>query len=144
MDGDPNRKRVRASDTERAQVAAWLTVAFEEGRLDLAEFDRRSGASTLAVCRADLVALTDDLPPVPEAELERRMKSPAGDGRPAYRGPIDRSKAVAFVLGSLLGGFSVEATGSILPLILLLAAVAVVGGLGWAFWDSYGHHGRRD
>jgi hypothetical protein len=34
--------------------------------------------------------------------------------------------------------------GSLWPVVLVLVAFAVAGGLGWVFWDPYGHRGRRD
>jgi hypothetical protein len=143
VNAEPSREQVRASDAERARIAAWLAFALEEGRLDLVEFERRSQASTEVVSRAELGALTADLPPAPEAELERRMR-PVRTDEPRYRGPVDRRQAAAFVIGLILGGLWVGWWGSIWPLILLLVLVGVVGVLGWAFWDPYGHRGRRD
>ncbi|MFE2754387.1 DUF1707 domain-containing protein [Actinosynnema sp. NPDC059335] len=53
---------IRASDNDRAAVAAELIRAHTEGRLTLTEFDERTRAVHEARTYADLAALTADLP----------------------------------------------------------------------------------
>jgi hypothetical protein len=53
---------LRASDAEREDVVALLTRALSEGRITSAEFDERVDAAYAATTRADLDALTTDLP----------------------------------------------------------------------------------
>lgn len=135
-----------ASDKEREHVAAWLGVALEEGRLSLAEYERRTVAAYAATTRGDLTLLTADLPFPGQSEVERRMSS--ADKEPHARVAYPPSRvaphlavgAVAFIGGAVYGRF----VGSLTPLICLVVTVLVVGGLGWVYWDPYGHKGRRD
>ena len=53
---------VRASDRERDRTAALLSAHWSEGRLDLAELDRRTEAAYAATTRGELAALLRDLP----------------------------------------------------------------------------------
>jgi Domain of unknown function (DUF1707) len=55
-------RAVRASDSERDQVAAQLQRHFGEGRLSLAELEERVGEAYAAKTREQLRALTADLP----------------------------------------------------------------------------------
>jgi fatty acid desaturase len=65
---------VRASDTEREQVAETLRTHAAAGRLDPDELDERLGRAFAARTRADLEPLVADLPaaaPKPRRELPR-------------------------------------------------------------------------
>lgn len=53
---------VRASDAEREQAAEILRAGYTEGRLSSAELDERVTAAYAVKTRADLHALTSDLP----------------------------------------------------------------------------------
>ena len=53
---------LRASDQDRDEATVRLQVAFAEGRLDDAEFDRRMRAALTAVTRPELDTLCADLP----------------------------------------------------------------------------------
>jgi hypothetical protein len=55
----------RASDAEREQVIGLLKAAFVQGRLAKDELDARAGHALTALTRADLAALTTDLPQHP-------------------------------------------------------------------------------
>jgi uncharacterized protein DUF1707 len=62
-----------ASDAEREACALRLRDAAAEGRLDIAELDRRLGLAFAARTRLDLATLTADLPaPVPQRSGTRR------------------------------------------------------------------------
>ncbi|WP_131102696.1 DUF1707 SHOCT-like domain-containing protein [Streptomonospora litoralis] len=58
---------MRASDSDRDACAERLATALSEGRLDLAEYERRLDEAMSAVVMGDLRGLTADLPepPVP-------------------------------------------------------------------------------
>jgi hypothetical protein len=66
---------VRASDAERDQAAEVLRAGYAEGRLSRAELDERLTAAYAAKIRADLQALTSDLPGA--------VSAPATGDRPA-------------------------------------------------------------
>src|SRR4051794_22346254 len=53
---------VRASDRERDRTSALLSAHWSDGRLDLAELDRRTEAAYAATTRGELAALLRDLP----------------------------------------------------------------------------------
>ena len=67
-DGPPSV--VRASDAERGDVADRLRAAAADGRLTLEEFSERVGRAYAATGRADLLALTADLPAAAEGAAE--------------------------------------------------------------------------
>ncbi|MFC4561143.1 DUF1707 domain-containing protein [Nocardiopsis mangrovi] len=56
------REGLRASDADRDTVAARLSTALSEGRLDLAEYNLRLDAAMSAKTMGELVPLTTDLP----------------------------------------------------------------------------------
>ena len=84
--------RLRAGHAEREQVVRTLKDAFVEGRLDQDELDVRAGLALTARTRAELAALTADIP----ADLA--AVGPAQPPRPpaSARSPaLARSQAVA-------------------------------------------------
>jgi hypothetical protein len=62
---DVSHPDVRASDEDRARVAAALERHTAEGRLSLDEFTDRVGKAYLASTHGDLARLTHDLPAAP-------------------------------------------------------------------------------
>ncbi|MFC3999111.1 DUF1707 domain-containing protein [Nocardiopsis sediminis] len=69
MTADPTpREGLRASDADRDAVAARLSTALSEGRLDLAEYNLRLDAAMSARTQGELVPLTTDLPAASAAE----------------------------------------------------------------------------
>jgi Domain of unknown function (DUF1707) len=70
---------LRASDDDRDSVLRTLEQHTAVGRLSLDEFDQRSSAALAAVTLDDLVALTADLPRLPDESA--RPDEPAGHGR---------------------------------------------------------------
>lgn len=127
-------------------MVAWLDIALDEGRLSLAEYERRLEGAYAATVRGDLRLLTVDLPSPGRREIERRMPSSetgeyGGRGYPPSRtAPYVTVLVVGFIVGAFYGRF----IGSMWPLVCGFVTVGVVGGLGWLFWDPYGHKGRRD
>ena len=63
---------IRVSDLERSAVAQDLGKHFAAGRLDMAEFDERTGRAFGARTRQDLAGLLSDLPPLGSPLQERR------------------------------------------------------------------------
>jgi Domain of unknown function (DUF1707) len=53
---------LRASDAEREKTVVALQTAVGEGRITMAEFEERVAAAYAATTRAELDALTADLP----------------------------------------------------------------------------------
>jgi len=68
---------VRASDGERDQAAEILRAGYAEGRLSSAELDERLTAAYAAKTRADLHALTSDLPGAVSAATRDRPATAA-------------------------------------------------------------------
>jgi Domain of unknown function (DUF1707) len=66
------RSNLRASDTDREQVALRLHEALAQGRLDVGELDERLKAVYAARTYVELEPLTRDLPPI-EAEVARPL-----------------------------------------------------------------------
>src|SRR6266536_2690736 len=59
---NPGGRRVRASDSEREQLAQVLRAAMTEGRLTLEEGEERLGKAYAATYRDELGPLSADLP----------------------------------------------------------------------------------
>ena len=95
------RDRLRAGHADREQVIEALKDAFVQGRLTRDELDTRAGRALAARTRAELAALTADIP-----------GGPAGPPRPPAPAPVRRPLARA-------------AAGSGLCLIIAAAAVRV-------------------
>jgi len=68
---------VRASDAERDQAAEILRAGYAEGRLSSAELDERLTVAYAAKTRADLHALTGDLPGAVSAATRDRPATAA-------------------------------------------------------------------
>ena len=73
------RDQLRAGHADRDRVVEALKDAFVDGRLTRDEFGARTGRALAARTRADLAALTADLPDAPP----RPAAAPAGPARPA-------------------------------------------------------------
>ncbi|GAA4892892.1 DUF1707 SHOCT-like domain-containing protein [Streptomonospora salina] len=73
----PPGPRKRVSDAERDEVATHLGDAYAEGRLDLAEFDRRNSAAYQAVFDDELRELVTDLPAPGEGAAPVHRPPPA-------------------------------------------------------------------
>ncbi|RBY75140.1 DUF1707 domain-containing protein [Blastococcus sp. TF02-09] len=72
---------LRAGDADRQAAADRLRAAHDEGRLDLAEYDRRLAEAYAAVTYADLDRLFTDLPARPA------LSAPPAAGAPVVRTP---------------------------------------------------------
>lgn len=78
---------IRVGTTEREAAAAKLNLAFEEGRLTLAEHDERLSACFEAVTRGDLRALLADLPGAADV-VEDGTAGTSIAAKPAARPPV--------------------------------------------------------
>jgi hypothetical protein len=67
--GPVQKAPVRASDADRDTTVDILCAAVGDGRLTLAELDKRVGAALSARARSELVALLADLPARPSRAL---------------------------------------------------------------------------
>jgi hypothetical protein len=81
------RDRLRAGHADREQVIEALKHAFVQGRLTRDELGLRVGLALAARTRADLAALTTDIPAEPAAA------APARPPAPARRRPLARAAA---------------------------------------------------
>jgi hypothetical protein len=99
--GAGGRGHLRASDAEREQVIGLLQTAFVQGRLTKDEFDARVGRTLTSRTRADLAALSADIPAGLMAAPPRRLPAEAGSG-----------KAAAAVLGSIAVWWGIVAAAS--------------------------------
>jgi hypothetical protein len=86
---------VRASDRERDRTAAVLSAHWSEGRLDLAELDRRTEVAYGATTRGELAALLRDLPadtvrlPVARTEQQGRRRRFFLPGMVSFREAVE-------------------------------------------------------
>lgn len=97
MSQDVPERRQRASDKEREDTAASLRTAFEEGRLDQEEHERRVGAVFGATTQGELQTLVNDLP----GNTERTEKNIVSTQRKTGTNPVavwGIFTAVTFVL----------------------------------------------
>ena len=81
MGDEVDRPSVRVSDAERSDTAERLKLAQDEGRLSLVEYDERIRNAYAAVTRADLDALTADLPQVDRSALPAAREKRAAEAR---------------------------------------------------------------
>jgi len=125
--GAADRGGMRASHADREQVIEALKDAFVYGRLTKDELDARAGQSLTARTRADLAALTADIPAVAGPARPVRPVRPAD---PARRRPLAR----AAVTSGICLIVAAAATGVAFlfgpPLMFALAACALWAGIG--------------
>ena len=82
--------QLRAGHADREQVIETLKDAFVNGRLTRDELDTRAGRALTAPTRADLAALTADIPAVPSAPAAAGLARPP---TPVRRWPLARAAA---------------------------------------------------
>ncbi len=126
------RGRLRAGHADREQAIEALKTAFVDGRLTRDELDARAGRALSARTRADLAALTADIPP-PAA---RAAAGPARPPAPARRRPLARAAAksggcLVIAAGAVWAGFILDPgppapSHHPWPSLMLLLAVAAV------------------
>jgi hypothetical protein len=140
--GAKGRGRMRASHADREQVIETLKVAFVHGRLTRDELGTRAGRALSAPTRADLAALTADIPPAPAAAGPARPPAPAR-GRPLARAAVQSGICLAFAAAAVWAAFILDpgprpgAPGSsegpgvgwcfVLAIYAVIAAVCIMG-----------------
>lgn len=92
-------QRLRASDTEREQIAEILRAAMGEGRLSLEEGEERLGRVYAATFRDELAPLTADLP-----ENGRRALAETPQARAATRRGLRRHTGAVVSVAAILTG----------------------------------------
>lgn len=133
-------QRLRASDTEREQVAEILRAAMTEGRLTFGEGEDRLAAVYAAQYRDDLTPLTADLPDGGRQALARTPQA-----RTALRRQVTRHAAVVAVIAAVLTAWWVASGASfywpVIPLFFLVTGVVRHARFGhWERHYSYRHH----
>ena len=123
--------RLRASDSEREQVAVILRAAMSEGRLDLAEGEERLAKAYATIYRDELAPLTADLP-----DGGRRALAETPEARLATRRSLRRhALAVASIAMILTGLWILSGAHFFWPVIPL--AFLVMGFVRHARWGRY-------
>jgi hypothetical protein len=134
------RDRLRAGHADREQVIEALKDAFVQGRLTRDELDVRAGRALAGRTRAELAALTADIPAFPAAAAAGPARPPAP--APVRYRPLARAAAgsgiclliaaaavrIAFLLNPDGPGPSPHHSGG--PLCLTVAVCAVFTALG--------------
>lgn len=125
---DPRSLDLRVSDADRDAVAGELGRHFQDGRLELAEYDQRLTAAITARTWRDLDELLTDLPQVPAAQPGWAASEP------------DRVSAPEAATRRLGPPGPPRGRPRVLALLPLLIAAVVIGGLlaggwqhGWPF-----------
>jgi hypothetical protein len=137
----PGHGRLRASHADREQVVDVLKAAFVQGRLTQDELDTRVGQALAARTRADLAALTTDLPAEPDRSLAP-ASAPAETPAPAQSPNRAASRAVksgVAVIAAIVAAISGAAVGvgnpgaavvlTVIMVFLAAAATAFVAAL---------------
>lgn len=102
-----SRGGMRASDTDREQVAEQLRRAQSEGRLDLTEYDERVQQAFAARTYGELDRVTADLPeprplaPIPAAPAAQARRT-HGDVHGQMHGRPDRRRVAAWAAVSII------------------------------------------
>jgi hypothetical protein len=156
-DGVARRHSLRASDSDREDVAERLRAATAEGRLLAAELEQRLEGAFHARTYGELDALVDDLPAAPALlPARRRPGLPVVAGATLMLGILLSALAAAATTGfarahgavaggppwihGRLDGFyhtgPAGLLGAIAPLIMIVFLVAVCAALGWLFSQS--------
>jgi hypothetical protein len=138
----PGPHRLRASDTEREQVAEILRAAMAEGRLTLEEGEERLGSVYAARFRDELAPLTADLP-----DGGRRAVAESPQNRIATRRHLRRHAGlVATIAVALTGLWALSGAHFFWPAIpLAFLVVGLVRHARWGHWSpeySYRHQVR--
>lgn len=140
------RPDLRVGDVDRQAALAALGAHLEAGRLDVDEYGDRSAHAAVAVHRADLAALFDDLPAPHPALPERPTGAvPAPVDPPGVRHGRDRPSGAH----AALIGFVMVMVIALPGLMFAAAETGFVGGGGLLFLPlivmlaGSARHGRR-
>lgn len=124
------RGKVRASDEERDRCQRALALAFAEGRLEVDELEQRMAGAATAITRADLRALTRDLPMRPARERTAWLR------RVNRRMLTAHAATWATLNGGLIGIWATTGQGDFWPGAVVAGTSTVFAwhaGTTWAF-----------
>jgi DUF1707 SHOCT-like domain len=131
------RDRLRAGHADREQVIEALKDAFVQGRLTRDELDVRAGRALAARTRAELAALTADIPGDPAAAGPSRPPAPAPVRGPLARAAAGSGSCLVIAAAAVQVAFLVDTDGpgpnphqSWVPWCLTVAFFAVLTALG--------------
>lgn len=128
---------VRIGTTERERAQNALSEHFSQGRLDINEFEERSGLAAAARTVGDLARLFSDLP----GGLPGALAAPPPDSRRAAPGPWIRRRAGPLVI--LLAFMVLIAVGLITGHVwMLFLLFPLVRGFQYRRWTRGSHHGN--
>jgi hypothetical protein len=135
------RDRLRAGHVDREQVIEALKDAFVQGRLTRDELDVRAGRALAARTRAELAALTADLPGGPAAGGPARLPAPAPVRRPLARAATGSGICLVIATAAVRVAFLLDPDGpgphpyqSGAPWCLTVAFLAVLTALGFVVY----------
>lgn len=122
----PELGRMRISDEERESVVEQLRHAFEVGRLNLEEFDRRARALYEIQTYAEAWHLLEDLPVenLPVFPAQQPMQD---DQRGQIAQPRAQSKKPSYDIGSIALVMGVLSFASLLPFTILAIVLGLIG-----------------
>ena len=131
------RDQLRAGHADREQVIEALKDAFVHGRLTRDELDVRAGRALAARTRAELAALTADIPAFPAAAGPARPPAPAPLHRPLARAAAGSGMCLVIATAAVRIAFLVDPDGAVphphqswAPWCLTVAFLAVLTALG--------------
>ena len=131
------RDRLRAGHADREQVIEALKDAFVQGRLTRDELDVRAGRALAARTRAELAALTADIPGDPAAAGPTRSPAVAPVRRPLARAAARSGICLVIAAAAVRVAFLLDPDGpgpnphqSWAPWCLAVAFFAVLTALG--------------
>ena len=131
------RDRLRAGHADREQVIEALKDAFVQGRLTRDELDVRAGRALAARTRAELAALTADIPGGPAAAGPARRPAAAPVRRPLARAAAGSGICLVIAAAAVRVAFLADSDGlgpnphqSWAPWCLTVAFFAVLTALG--------------
>jgi Domain of unknown function (DUF1707) len=129
------RDRLRAGHADRERVIEALKDAFVQGQLTRDELDVRAGRALDARTRAELAALTADIPGDPAAAGPTRPPAPDPVRRPLARAAAGSGICLVIAVAAVRLAFLLDPDGpgphhSGAPLCLTVAFLAVLTALG--------------
>lgn len=141
---------MRAGDVDRDAVAERLGYAFQEGRLNLEEYQERLDLTMRAKVMADLASLTRDLPAPPERTFTSAPAEQA-DAHPTWRERLEPWRGLAAVSMILVGiwGITSVITGMLLPFwplvpIGFMFMFTLANAISGTYLDGSGHQDGDD
>jgi uncharacterized protein DUF1707 len=131
--------RLRASDTEREQVATILRAAMSEGRLDLATGEERLAAVYAATFRDELGPLTADLP-----DGGRRALAETPEAKAQLRRFVRSRAAVVAAVALFVGALWVASDHHFFPVVPIIVLLFFLHAGRWRHHRRWSYHRAYD